>query len=65
MHTPGARPNRHALCPEHGGPRPCPACAPKEPPPGYFDQIRRDLEEAKTRNAKDANDRRERTERKT
>lgn len=50
MHTPGARPNRHATCPEHGGPRPCPACAPKEPPPGLFEQIRRDLEAAKTKN---------------
>ena len=48
MHTPGAHPNRRPTCPEHGGPLPCPACAPKEPPPGFFDAIRRDLEQAKT-----------------
>ena len=48
MHTPDAQPNRRPTCPEHGGALPCPACAPKPPPDGFFDAIRRDLEAAKT-----------------
>lgn len=62
MYSQDAARTRRPTCPEHGGALPCPVCAPKEPPPGLFDAIRRDLDAAKTKNAKDASDRRVRAE---
>ncbi len=64
MYSQDAQTTRRPTCPEHGGALPCPVCAPKEPPPGYFDGIRRDLDAAKTNHAKSAADQRAREEKK-
>ena len=54
-------------CPEHGQRLPCEPCKTDitPPPEDVRAEMRAALEEAKTKNAKDANNRRERTERKS
>lgn len=66
--TKPARRGDHTMrCPEHGQRLPCEPCKTDitPPPDDVRAEMRAALEEAKTKNAKDANDRRERTERKS
>lgn len=66
--TKPARRGDHTMrCPEHGQRLPCEPCKTDitPPPEDVRAEMRAALEEAKTKNAKDANDRRERTERKS
>ena len=66
--TKPARRGDHTMrCPEHGERLPCEPCKTDitPPPEDVRAEMRAAIEEAKTKNAKDANDRRERTERKS